>query len=376
MSNLTFVEEYTTIIYLIYYINVMELLSKLAETIKKTANVAIETADVAIKTAGETVKTADVAQTSVNEITRNTFKTTSDVYGNVSELTQKSAKTAKEIGTDALGLSREAASTASDIGKTGLTNTGRVTIETLDGIGKLTTTSISATSKLLQAILGPIDNRLAKFNSSIDATKQSNDIYKTDAVYEKLRDAINKDFEKQIKDFKTELNRMFSQQERLITTLLNIYQSENCNPGKVYGYNCDKNEQANIETFRKNLGVLTIEKKNYLTELNTLITSFRVKTKGISNLNIAPTEYAENLKAVLPSFIEKAVGVFNKSTNGYTMLSKSITDNKTKQEEEELEPVTSQGGRQYIKRKYIHKMRSNSNLRKNKKTHTKSRRRK
>lgn len=326
-----------------------------SNTIDGTTNLANTAVTKGLKLTDDTLtkslETAQIIQTAVNNTVQTSVNTGAEGIQSASNIAIQGSKSAEAIAEKGLNLAVETSSTTSDIAKTGLQETKNIAQTGLIQLGKVTTTSITAAGTTLQALFSVTNNAASRALASSKARNVSDDITSDGLVYENLKKRILSDFTMKMGKFIKDFKEMVSNQQILLSSILNVYKLKNCQKGWT-GYTCDSEISKKIVEFNKNLKIIYRESESNITLLKSIITEAHSNVFNINTINTTPEKYAEELGNKILELSTKASEIFTFTLEKFRTFADSINrDNVTELKNDNVDSVT--GGRK--KRKTHHK---------------------
>ena len=273
-------------------------------------------------------------------ITSDSFEVVSTVSKNTSRTISSVTDTTKIITGDVLDTSKKLA-------KDGLEN-----------LQKVTTSSLQLTGNSLQALFGTMNNVVERQNGHAKSISDAAKITNKQEVYNLLRKNAIDTFIKNINDFITNFKMMVTNQQKMVNGIINIFQLNNCEKGKIFGFYCSKDMNERIEKFKTGVQSFNLNSSGNVLNLKGLIIQGRSNT--IISTNVLPDKYSEQINLKLSNLCNVASKIFTDTLNEFTELSNSLKNEKP--------PDSSSGGRKrktekrkkrYARRKQSRKRRSN-----------------
>jgi len=302
----------------------------------------------------QTIQTAAVAQNAANDVTQKVLETGKTSIDHAANITMKGEQSAENIVKNGLDITNAATDATADITSQGLQTTKTIAKTGLQKLGDITTTSINLTGNSLVALIGMVNNIVARRADEVTARREVDGQLARELPYIQIRKIALENFHKDMNAFKLNFTAMVGNQQKLLKSILNIYKLKHCKQGFVWGYTCSDYDNEKADEFQKELSLLIGQSETSISECNRLVQSANSNTFTIDNTVILE-EYAKKIKEELIKLCQEASNIFTDILTRFKELASSI----------EKEEETTVGGK---RRKKTKKTKKKTKKRKNSRT--------
>jgi hypothetical protein len=294
---------------------------------------------------GSTLDTVRIVNSSAQEIVQQTAETTS-------KISRGALNTTGIVTTSALGVVDVNAENAASIINTTSTEGTKVTNEAVQQSGRLAKTTLSLAGTALYNLLGTADNLALSHSQSIRATSEMTTAMYNETLVTKLNSKIKGIFRTRMNELIDSLHTYSANQNVFINNLIDIYQTINCNKGRMWGYKCSPGAHMVVNEFVQKLKVAMKRSRAHIVQLKGIteeIDSTLVTVYGEENtLDNYKIRALDNIKP----FYKKSADLYIKIVVEFGQLTAEI-DEKLHEKLQEKESVQENltGGRTRRRRK-------------------------